>query len=303
MRKNSIILLMHSLNSFWNNLPLDLRAWITRNYISGIKIILVLVLAKIITSYSGKLIHQVLKHAVRPDAYPNKNDREKRLNTLVGLSLAAIKFAVWLLTAIVIIGIIGVNTTPLFASAGLIGAGLAFGAQSLIKDLLSGLFIIYENQYRVGDYVELLNVSGTVQSIGIRTTVLRDLDGSVHYVPNGSVVVATNKTMGFGQLNLDIIVADKTDMSLLEHLINHAGQRIAAKASLKDEIIDPPHFARIVDYSGNGITVKIIGKTTGGAQLEVKSAFLSELKKDFDQNKIKLGTNWSSLGALTKTKK
>jgi small conductance mechanosensitive channel len=178
----------------------------------------------------------------------------------------------------------------LFAGAGLIGAGLAFGSQSLVKDLLSGLFIISENQYRVGDYVEIMEVSGTVESIGLRTTVLRDLSGSVHYVPNGSIVVTTNQTMGLGRINLDISVVSSTDVGLLEHVINHAGERLASNVKLKDDIIEAPHFTRITDYTGNAITVKILGKTVGGKQLQIKSALLAELKRDFDENKIKLST-------------
>jgi small-conductance mechanosensitive channel len=96
--------------------------------------------------------------------------------------------------------------------------------------------------------------------------------------------------MGLGRINLDISVVSSTDVGLLEHVINHAGERLASNVKLKDDIIEAPHFTRITDYTGNAITVKILGKTVGGKQLQIKSALLAELKRDFDENKIKLST-------------
>ena len=235
--------------------------------------------------------------------YSTKADREKRLKTLNGLTKAMVHFGVWIVAIVIIISLLGVNTAPFFASAGIISAAFIFGAQSLIKDFVSGVFIISENQYRVGDFVELMGVSGTVQSIGLRTTVLRDLNGSVHYIPNGSIAVSTNKTMGYGQINLDLTVAAETDITLLEHAINHAGQRLANKVSLKDSVIEAPHFVRISDFTGSGITVKITGKTLGGMQLDVKSALLLELKKGFEEHKIKVTSVPAAPVALTAKKK
>lgn len=280
--------IISSLSSVWEGIPLDARQFMTRNYVTGLRIIVVLILAAVINRYSGQLVKRLLEHLIRADMYSSKVDRERRLNTLSGLFNVVIHFVIWILSVVLIITLLGINAAPVFASAGLIGAGLAFGAQSLIKDFLSGVFIISENQYRVGDFVEIMGVSGTVQSIGLRTTVLRDLNGSVHHIPNGSIIVTTNKTVGYGQINLDIGVAADTDIALLEHQINHVGQKLASKATLKESIIEPPHFSRISEITGNSLTVKIVGKTMGGAQLDVKSALLIELKKSFDAHKIKL---------------
>ena len=278
------------LHDLWSNIPVDAQNWIVRNYKTGLKILVVMLAVSLFNRYSAKIMRRILEHTIRKGGYPTKTDREKRLNTLIGLAMVITKTGTWVIGALIIIGLVGINTTPVFASAGLVGAGLVFGAQNLIKDFVAGVFILTENQYRVGDFVEILGVSGTVQLIGLRTTVLRDLNGNVHHVPNGSIVVTTNKTMGYGAINLDIVVAGNTDIELLERVINHAGQRLISKASLKDEILDAPHFSRISDYTGSGITVKIVGKTAGGKQLEVKSALLAQLKKDFDQNDIIVAT-------------
>ncbi len=137
-----------------------------------------------------------------------------------GLIHAITRFAVYVVAAIMIISELGVNTAPLLASAGIFGIALGFGAQSLIKDLVSGIFIITENQYRVGDVIELGNVSGIVEAITIRTTVLRDQSGNQHHVPNGSIVRTTNKTMGFGGIDENIVVGADTDIQKLVEIIN-----------------------------------------------------------------------------------
>lgn len=291
---------MYIFASLWDHIPVSTQEWIVRNYVTGLRILVILLVAAAINRYSSHIVKRLMEHVVRIDRYTSKVDRERRLNTLSGLLNVVIHFVVWVLSIILTITMLGINAAPIFASAGLVGAGLAFGAQSLVKDFLSGVFIISENQYRVGDFIELSGVNGTVQSIGLRSTVLRDMSGSVHHIPNGSIVVVTNKTVGYGQINLDISVAEDTDIALLEHVINHAGERIANRASLKDSVMEAPHFARISELTGVGFTVKIVGKTMGGAQLDVKSALLIELKKGFAENKIKLAV---PIAVPTKKKK
>src|SRR5690606_12957323 len=150
-----------------------------------------------------------------------------------------------------------------------------------IKDFVSGVFIIVENQYRVGDIIQINDIDGVVEAITIRTTVLRDLDGNLHHVPNGSIVVTTNKTMDYGRINEDIVVGFDTDIEQLEHIINHTGAQLAAVAEFKDDIMDPPHFARVTGFSERGMTVKILGKTTPGEQWRVKGELYKRLKKSF----------------------
>lgn len=276
--------------------------WTSRNYISALRVFVIILFCALISSIAKKFLIRLLKLTVREDLYQTAKDRDKRLKTLAGLGAGLVRLFVWVTGFIVIINILGINTAPFLASAGVLGLALGFGAQKLINDLVSGVFIISENQYRIGDFVELEGVSGTVEDITIRTTVLRDLSGAVHNVPNGSIVVATNMSMGYGQINIDITVADDTDLDRLETIINHAGKRIAAMPDLEHDVIEPPHFLRVADFTGYGVTVKIAGKTLGGRQLEVKSAFLGELKKTLRENNIQL-TYAPTLGATSKSAK
>jgi moderate conductance mechanosensitive channel len=273
-------------NTFGHNL----EEWFLRNYPTMIDIIVVIVFSWLISRFAHRVLSKLLKHIVRSEVYPTRNDRDKRVRTLSGLGSALIRFIVWITAGIAIINIIGINTAPFLASAGVLGIALGFGAQKLINDLVSGIFIIFENQYRVGDFVELEGVSGTVEDITVRTTVLRDLNGAVHHVPNGAITISTNRSMGFGQINLDIAVNPKTNLKKLEKIINHVGRQVAENPDLSDAIIEPPAFVRISDFTGYNVTVKVMGKTTGGKQLEIKSVFFSELKKALDKEQIQLAT-------------
>lgn len=279
----------------------DAEEWVLRNYTSLLDILIVLFFSWLLSRFAHRILSKLLQHVVRTDFYQTKSDREKRVKTLSGLGSALIRFIVWVTAGITIINILGINTAPFLASAGVLGVALGFGAQKLINDLVSGIFIIIENQYRVGDFVELEGVSGTVEDVTVRTTVLRDLNGAVHHVPNGAIVVSTNKSMGYGQINLDIAVKPDTNLKKLETVINTVGEAVAKDKELQDAIIEPPKFVRVSDFTGNNITVKVMGKTTGGKQLEIKSVFYRKLKLALDKESIELAI--SPLQATTTPKK
>lgn len=246
----------------------------------------ILVTAWLVRRFGAKLIIRGFHRTIRSDLYPTKSDREKRIKTLDGLIHAITRFAVYVIAAIMIISEIGVNTAPLLASAGILGIALGFGAQSLIKDLVSGIFIITENQYRVGDVIELDSVSGVVEAITIRTTVLRDLSGDQHHVPNGSIIRTTNKTMGFGGIDENIVVGGDTDIKKLVEIINKVGQDLAADPDFTKKVKEPPHFLRIESLNANGIEVKIVGTTGANDSWDVKGELYNRLLRALRAAKI-----------------
>lgn len=252
-----------------------------------INILIILIVAWVVRHFGERFINGFLKRTVRSDLYPTKTDREKRVKTLSSLFGAALRTGVYIITIILIIAEINPQyMTALFASAGLIGVALGFGAKDVISDFMSGIFVITENQYRVGDVISGGGVNGVVEEITIRTTVLRDLDGNVHHVPNGSIGVTTNMTLGFARINEDITVGYDTDIGRLEHIINHVGDQIAAHPDFKDKVIEPPQFVRIDEFGDHGIVVKIVGKTVSGEQWEVKGELYKRLKVAFEKNHI-----------------
>lgn len=256
----------------------------------GMNILLIILAAWIIRHFGANIIGRVLTHTVRSDLYPSKSDRQKRIKTLNTLAKAIMRVGVYVVAGILIMGEINPNyTTALFASAGLVTVAIGFGAKNLINDFISGMFIIYENQYRVGDVVEISDVSGVVTDVTIRTTVLRDFDGNVHHVPNGSIVVTTNKTIEFSQLNEDILVAQDSDLSLVERIINHTGEVLDSEPAFTKMIRDAPHFAGVNGYAaGGGISVKITAITSANDKYTVRSELYKRLTKTFRANNISI---------------
>ncbi len=249
----------------------------------------IIAIAWLCKKFGTQLVMRVLQKTVRPDLYPTKTDRIKRLKTLESLIKAVLGVAIFVVAGIMIVAELGLNTTPMVASAGIIGVALGFGAQSLIKDLTSGLFIIIENQYRVDDVIALDNgVSGKVEAITIRTTVIRSLDGTLFHVPNGSISWTANKTTSYGGIEEDIIFDSGSDIKQIESVINKTGLKLAADPEMKKKIKEPPQFLRVDGFDANGIRVKIIGKTTSDDSWEVKGAFYKLLIEELRKEKIKI---------------
>jgi len=130
-----------------------------------------------------------------------------------------------------------------------------------------------------------------VEGITIRTTILRDLDGNVHHVPNGSIGITTNKTIGYTQINDDLVVGMDTNIDELEHTINHIGEEVAALPAFKRLMIEPLHFERINGFESTGVSIKVLGKTTPGDQWGIQSEFYRRLQKAFDKRGISVAGN------------
>ncbi len=273
----------------------QISVWSTTHLLN---IIIIIVGAEILYQISFRAISKVVhKTAHRPDLFPTATDRKKRVKTLDSLIHATLRIIIIVLASIMIASELGINTAPLVASAGVIGVALGIGAQNFIRDLMSGFFIITENQYRVGDVISVgttiatIQIIGEVEAINIRTTVIRDLDGGLHHISNGTIVVASNLTMNFAQINEDIVVAMNTDIDKLKHVIDHVGEELAASPDFKNAVLKAPHFERIQQFTDEGISVKVLGKTVAGDQWRVKGELYKRLKVAFDKNHIHLAGN------------
>jgi moderate conductance mechanosensitive channel len=265
---------------------INLGHWLSDH---GFEIITIVLVSGLIELYGTKAITQIFHHTVRADLYPTKIDRKKRLETLDSLIGAILRVGVVIVAGIMIISELGVNTGPLVASAGVLGVALGFGAQSMIRDLTNGIFIIVDNQYRVGDIVELNNVEGRVEAITIRTTVLRDAAGNVHHVPNGNITVTTNKTMSFSGMDEEIVFDKDADIDKIKTAIDKVGKSMAEDPDWQAKIIRPPHFERIVGFSENGgIRVTVLAKTAPSGAWKVKTEFYKRLIAELRKAKIKL---------------
>lgn len=235
-------------------------------------------------------IHYSIRSTAKHRSWHRK-DMEKREKTLIQLTRSFWRIIIiFYVAAIVANKLFLFDLSPLFASAGIIGVALGFGAQSLVKDFLSGIFIIAENQYRVGDVVDVMGAAGTVERVGTRTTVIRDSGGNVHYVPNGTIQHVINKTMGYSMSRFSIYIDPSSDISEVTEIINATGEKLSKEKAWQRKIIDPPKFVSVGDISGRGTELIIAGKTQPSDQWAVTSEMRHRLLQNFDRQGVLLAT-------------
>ena len=247
--------------------------------------------ALVVWQFSLNIISNIIRRSIRPDKFKSVREEKLREDTLISILNATLKISVVIIAIMLVMTEVGIEIAPLLAGAGVAGVALGFGAQSMVKDYLAGMFIIMENQYRVGDIVRINNedrVAGVVERLTVRQTVLRDLDGMVHHIPNGEITVATNMTMEFSKINLDIGVGYSTDLDKLEKIVNDVGIELMKDKDWKEKIIEVPKFERVDDFGDSAIIVKILGKTQPTEQWAVAGQMRKRLKKAFDKNGIEI---------------
>ncbi len=257
----------------------------------GVAIIFIILGGAILYVAGGKAIEFFTKHIVRSKgrSMPRK-DVEKRQKTLSSLSVTIWRSAVTIIAALSIFKQLfpNIDLSPLFASAGIVGIAVAFGSQAIVKDFLTGLFIVTENQYRVGDVVDINGAEGKVEHLGTRSTVIRDADGNVHYIPNGTITRVVNKTMGYSRVNFTLSLASGADFDQAVSTINKVGDKLAADKDWKSKIIEAPQFYSIETFSGSSVTVTITGKVQPSDQWRVTAEMRRRLLEEFDKNNIPL---------------
>jgi moderate conductance mechanosensitive channel len=211
---------------------------------------------------------------------------EQRMEALASVLRSVITFVVFSIAAFMILGELGVNLGPLLAGAGIIGVALGFGSQSLVKDFLSGIFILIEDQFGVGDIVDLdQETSGTVETVSLRTTRLRAVDGTVWHVPNGEIRRVGNKSQHWSRALIDIEVAYGTDLERAQQLI---GDVAGALADEDPSILEAPEVWGVEALGANGVMLRLVVKTRPSEQYRVSRVLRQRLKEAFDREGIEI---------------
>lgn len=257
----------------------------------GVAILFIIIGAAILYYFGGKIVSLLVSQVVKGKGrgQPRK-DIEKRQKTLAGLSVSVWRVIVLAVTVLSIFKTLfpAIDLSPLFAGAGIIGIAIAFGSQTLVKDFLTGLFIVTDNQYRVGDVVEINGAEGRVERVGTRTTVIRDFDGNVHYLPNGSIIHVVNKTMGYSRVNFTLSLDRDTDIDKAIKLIDKVGVDLSEDKEWSRMIINPPKFDLIESFSKTAVTLTIVGKVQPSDQWRVTAEMRRRLLLAFDKAHIEL---------------
>ena len=253
----------------------------------ALQIVLILVGSGLLICAVRILADRLVKF-VRDDDPLTTNQREQRAVTLAGIFKGVSKIIIVLVAGLTILGILGINTAPLIAGAGVAGLAISFGAQNLIRDFISGFFILLENQYRVGDVVRAAGVSGQVEDMNLRITVLRDLEGVAHSIPNGEIKVVSNLAKEWSRAVVNVGVAYKEDLDRVVSVLNTVGQELSRDPIFGQGILEPPQVLGIENFGDSQVTLRIVAKTRPLKQWETARELRRRIKAAFDSEGIEM---------------
>ena len=208
--------------------------------------------------------------------------------TTLGVVLRSVAgFAVWAIAVVTILGELGVNLGPLVASAGIAGLAIGFGAQSLVRDFLAGMFILVEDQYGVGDIIDVGNlsgtqVSGTVEAVSLRTTRLRSVQGTVWHVPNGEILRVGNMSQQWARALLDVSVAYGADVDQAQGIIKTVADDLWQDPAWSRRVLEEPEVWGIEELAADGVTIRLVVKTQPSEQFQVMRELRVRIKRALD---------------------
>jgi moderate conductance mechanosensitive channel len=279
--------------------------WLIGRPLSVLAIVLV---AWIATRVAQRYVRHLVKRIVAPDRdatarrlakigiddpssfigtkpVPRRDARATSISDVVGSTITVM---IWVVAFILVIGEFGFDLGPFIAGAGIAGVALGFGAQSLVKDCISGLFMLVEDQYGIGDIVDLGGVIGEVEQVTLRTTVLRSLDGTVWHVPNGEVQRVGNKSQLWSVALVDVDVAYDSDLDAAKNLMLSTALEVCASEKWSPDVLEDPIVLGVETLGADGITLRMIVKTSPGSQWALQRELREALKASYDNAGIEI---------------
>lgn len=259
-----------------------LKTWF---FTTGLKIVLIvivtLIVMKVVRVVSSRLSVLFLKKE-------EDEESRKRAQTLSSVIRNLLNVVILVLALMTILGQLGIEIGPLLAAAGIVGLAIGFAGQSLVKDVINGFFILLWDQIRVGDVVQVAGQGGLVEKINLKMTVLRDLAGSVHFIPNGNIDVVTNMTKDYSRYVFEIGVAYREDVDEVMEVIKEVDEEIRKDPEYKKDILEPLEIFGLDKFADSAIVIKARIKTKPIKQWGVGREFNRRLKKKFDENDIEI---------------
>lgn len=273
---------------FWNDFVAGALKW----SIYDLPVILIILLIMFALLRLNRILFRRLNRLLISRSKRNEDEEsieaEKRINTLTGILKGVGKIIIWTIFMMIILRRLGLDIAPLLAGAGILGLAVGFGAQELVRDFISGFFMLLENQIRTGDVVRINGTAGSVARIELRTTTLRDFEGVVHTFQNGKINTISNLTKEWSAAALDIGVAYKEDTDHVIGVIREVGDELIADPEFKDLMIEPIEIFGLDKFDDSAIVIKTRLKTKPGVQWPVAREYRKRLKKAFDKEGIKI---------------
>jgi small-conductance mechanosensitive channel len=215
--------------------------------------------------------------------------RARQVKTMSGVFGSVGKFAIIFVASLQILSQLGFNLGPVLASAGIVGLAIGFGAQTLVKDVINGFFILLENQYDIGDAVRAAGVKGSVEDMSLRRTVLRDDDGTVHTIPNSEIKLVSNMSRDWSQVTLRATAAYTENSERVLGLLRQVGAGLAADPQFATDFIVPPQVLGIERVANGEADYLIVARTRPGRQYDISRELRRRIKESFEQNKVQTG--------------
>ncbi len=269
---------------FVTQLGAELPGW-AKALVSLTNVFLILLVAWGLLTISGRLLH-LLDDRMR--ARSVEAEERKRIETLMRVSRYVASVLIGAITVMLVLSEVGISIAPILATAGVAGLAVGFGAQSLVKDYFTGFVMLIENQIRVGDMVEVGGKSGLVEEVTLRYVRLRDVEGAVHYVPNGIIATVTNKSREFAYAVSDIGVGYDQDTDRIFDIIRKVSAEMAESPEFAARILEPIEIMGVDQFADSAVTIRCRIKVVALQQGPVRREFLRRLKKAFDAEGIEI---------------
>lgn len=244
-------------------------------------ILLIVVVIIVISAVFRAVFPRLARTAILRGASTPDDEMDQRADTIVHVVQRTAGVAILLIGLVTILNEVGVDITAIVTGLGIAGLALALGTQALVRDAINGIFLLAEDQYRTGDVVRIAEHTGTVESISLRRTVIRDEDGVVHSVPNGSIGVVSNYTRDFARVNVKVQVAYGEELSRVNEVIERVGKEMAADSSLGPLLIDLPMPGRVESVGEGGVTLSVTAQARPSARWDVAAEIRRRLAEAF----------------------
>lgn len=274
--------------AFWHDITHKFMTW-TITEVPSIAILILLFIGLLrLLYYVVKRVKKVALNRLHKSHDVDSDEGLKRINTLSGIIYGVGKIFLWTIFILILLGKININIAPILASAGIVGLAVGFGAQELVRDFISGFFILLEDQIRTGDVAIINGTSGTVEKIEMRTTTLRDASGVVHIFQNGKINTLSNMTKGWSAIVVDIGVAYKEDTDRVVEVMKQVGEEMQKDKNFSSQMISPVDVWGVDQFGDSAVILKVKITTKSGMQWGVSREYRRRIKKAFDAQNIEI---------------
>lgn len=273
---------------FWNEIFHRFIGWSANQMpIIVFLVVLCFVLLKFINVLVRRLRKILIGHATKSPKY-NTLEASKRINTLLGILKGLGKIIVWSIFLMTLLKKLGIDVGPILAGAGILGLAIGFGAQELVRDFISGFFILLENQVRSGDYAIINGTTGLIESIELRTITMRDFSGVVHVFQNGKVNSLANMTKEWSAIILEIGVAYKENVDNVIQIMKEVGEEMFNDSIYKEKLLESIHIYGLDKFADSAVVIRARLKTIPGEQWAIGREYRRLLKIAFDEKGIEI---------------